>query len=502
MIHSKLQSDPDLSAHGLQPEIVKVELSKNSLLQAIEAFSMGLIRIDANCKIVYWNFAAEKLTGYAQQQVLHRNLFNVITEIDHIGFRRKWQHILKHKKSVEFRDYYWPTQRWFKFCVYADGNDTIVQFEDITKTFATKRKLYNKINQLREVSIFNSHIIRRPLANLIGLTNLLDEDINVEDVKEYVSYINKSAKNLESIISKLNAIANDDTDNDSGAVLVHFRFKDLLNEIKNEIVDKGTENLLTIRCANILFYGNKSGISRSIRRLIINAIAHADRTKPIRVNVSLKKNNIYVQVQDDGDGMSEQTLLEIHTALTSGKPSDDHRKYIEISHLCQEHNGSFWIDSTINKGTSRTLLFPMSNFSASRPNHRKNTENKNYAEVLIDYRSAEQCLHVKWNGYFDSSNQKKNIYKIYEALKTHQCTKVVSDETNSIGSGIHSIKWLVNYGFPLLRKAGLSRFAWITSKNEFGKLSAISASRNLNKQHTIKLFHQQTPAFKWINKEG
>ncbi|WP_233164534.1 PAS domain-containing protein [Pedobacter sp. ASV28] len=506
MTHMNLHCEPMLSVqrqnHKHSIELAQPQLNQSAALQAIEAFSIGFIQLDFNWKIMYWNLAAERLTGYSQEQILNKNLFDVITEMNHIEFYRKWQDILKSRKTVQFRDYFWPTQKWFEFYLYSAGEDIIVHFQDITKKFATRKTLSKKINQLKEVSMFNSHAIRKPLANLIGLTNLLDEDIKLDDFKEYVSYINKSAKNLDEIISKLNTIVSDSTDHPRVHQLEHFHFENLLNEIKQEIVKESHGQRLAIQCSDVLFYGNKEGIKFCIKELALKAIKHSIATNEVKINITVKNGHLYIKINSFGKAIAKEVLANIHASLINGKPTNNHKKLSKISQLCTQHNGSFWMENHRNEGTNYFMLFPLSNFSTFKPIHKKGIPHNIKNEINIHFDTDHQCLLVKWVGYFDSSNQKKNFYQIYEAMKTHQCSKVISDETQAVGSGINCIKWLVKYGFPLLYKTHLSHFVRIISQNEFAKLNALAVNKHLNTSFTIKIFTTHKSALEWIAKNA
>lgn len=90
---------------------------------------------------------------------------------------------------------------------------------------------------------------------------------------------------------------------------------------------------------------------------------------------------------------------------------------------------------------------------------------------------------------------------MYDAMRSYQCRKVISDETSAEGSGINCVKWLIKHGFPLLDKADLFHFAWITPKNEFARLSAVHVSKALSNSVVIKIFAEHKPAMKWISEK-
>jgi PAS domain S-box-containing protein len=61
------------------------------------------------------------------------------------------------------------------------------------------------ISQLKEMLFMTSHRVRQPIANIVGLSNILDESINAPaELKKMVDYIKLSAINLEEFTHELN----------------------------------------------------------------------------------------------------------------------------------------------------------------------------------------------------------------------------------------------------------------------------------------------------------
>ena len=498
-----LQRDLDLphilplKEHSSDTDLPK--LTQKKLIQAIETISMGFIQINFNWKIMYWNSAAEKFTGYKKASVLNKNLFDVITEMNYMKFYNTWQKALKNQKTIQFCDYFWPTQKWFEFSLYSNGEDIIIHFHDVTKKYATRKTLLKKINLLKEISFFNSHVIRKPLANLLGLVHLLDRDIKIDDFKEYAFHIGKSAKKLDEMIRSVNIMADEESYyGNIYAKLEHFSFKDMLTEIKDELTTQNNEHHISTICSSVIFYGNRDGIESCIKALTFNAIKHSADSLPIKINIKVKDNNFYIMVQDFGNGIPKQTLVDIHATLVGSRSTSAKKKFTEISNLCLEHNGSFWIESDGVNGTKAFMLLPLSNLSNRKQSYVKKLLKNSSKEAEIIFDPVNQCLHIKWEGYFDGASVKKNYHKINEAMKNYQCFRIISNETNLVGANINCIKWVIKYGFNLLQQAGLSHFAWVHSKNEFGKLSAIHVCRTLDTLSIIKHFPDYKHALAWL----
>jgi signal transduction histidine kinase len=72
-------------------------------------------------------------------------------------------------------------------------------FQDITS-----RKAYE--GTIEQIAFDISHVLRRPVATLLGLTSLIGTDNNIDEarLKEYSNYINKVSVELDNYTKKLN----------------------------------------------------------------------------------------------------------------------------------------------------------------------------------------------------------------------------------------------------------------------------------------------------------
>jgi len=77
---------------------------------------------------------------------------------------------------------------------------------DKRKRYALKLEEQNET--LRDIAWQQSHEVRRPVANILGLINLLEEDIKKENHDIYLAYLKQSTQELDNIIHKIVEAAN------------------------------------------------------------------------------------------------------------------------------------------------------------------------------------------------------------------------------------------------------------------------------------------------------
>ncbi len=79
--------------------------------------------------------------------------------------------------------------------------------EDITEVIEMQNKLREKVQQLQSISYKNSHLIRSPVASIIGLINLIEEkDITSAHNMQIFNLLKQAMEKLDDVIHDINDI--------------------------------------------------------------------------------------------------------------------------------------------------------------------------------------------------------------------------------------------------------------------------------------------------------
>lgn|GEM_PF-5409524 len=101
---------------------------------------------------------------------------------------------------------------WFRakfFPVYDEMAQKVtginINMRDVTNAFESRIALEQQNAQLKEIARINSHEIRRPLSNMLGLSELLTHyrDVLPEDVISLLDLLNESSQELDGVIKKI-----------------------------------------------------------------------------------------------------------------------------------------------------------------------------------------------------------------------------------------------------------------------------------------------------------
>jgi signal transduction histidine kinase len=199
-----------------------------------------------------------------------------------------------------------------------------------------------------------SHDLRAPLTSLLGLTNLIEEDIASYDTpqKERVQMMKKSIKRLDTFISDILDYSR------NGRLSVsseEINFEELVKETRENLkFMEGTDgyNLkIDIRQKNG-FMSDKRRLSVILNNLISNAIKYQDSKKEnpfVKVMIKTNNESALLIIEDNGIGIAPK----------------DHEKIFEMFYRASKlSNGSglgmYIVKETLDKlsGTIQLESFP------------------------------------------------------------------------------------------------------------------------------------------------
>jgi len=198
----------------LKANELEIMETKNQMEAIINSSSDNIMFIDTNNKVVYFNKAASnhflKLSNKPLKQ--GENILHYIPKEKHEIFTQSLGKI-QGKKTLEIEEeeiYPDGDKVWFYRKYYPIYNQRseyigyVLNSVNINKRKLFELKLFNQNEQLREIARIQSHELRRPLANILGLIYLLTEEhIDNTDRAIFFSKLKLSAEELDNVIKKI-----------------------------------------------------------------------------------------------------------------------------------------------------------------------------------------------------------------------------------------------------------------------------------------------------------
>ncbi len=174
-----------------------------------------IIITDQDGFISWVNNAFEDFTGYAFNEVAGYAPATFFageeTDIDVLT------DVLKKKKALEAFsvELHCHNKYNVKFWVYGDytplfddNNEFtgyIAVYNDISWLKTNEREIIRQNDKLKEVAWLSSHEIRRPLANIIGLANMMKVSPYMDEKLKILENLNQSAEELDKIVHTINS---------------------------------------------------------------------------------------------------------------------------------------------------------------------------------------------------------------------------------------------------------------------------------------------------------
>ncbi|MCH7411692.1 PAS domain S-box protein [Belliella sp. DSM 111904] len=171
-----------------------------------------------NFKFLDVNKAAISHYGYTKEEFLEMSVFdirpedekekvyNLITKINpsYPGYKASnmsglFKHIKKNGEVIDVEISYNDLE-------YQSQNAILVLANDVTLKYQYIDAIEKQNAKLKEIAWIQSHVVRAPLARLMGLINLLnatEEEIQKEDLKEMLVHIMESTEELDKIIREI-----------------------------------------------------------------------------------------------------------------------------------------------------------------------------------------------------------------------------------------------------------------------------------------------------------
>lgn len=351
------------------------ELEKLSLVAS--KTTNGVVITDAEGRVEWVNSGFTNLTGYPHREVAGKNLSFLLfgeetdkTTIQKLRESRKQgrsfnSEVLIYKKEGE--------KIWITLEVTPVLNEAgeVTKFTSI-QTDITFRKeaeasqlqltedLFRQNRDLQQFSYIVSHNLRAPVANAMGLVNLLTTTDKGSDTFDLsLSYLKTNAKKLDTILRDLNMIL---SIRDKRGVVENENIP--LAELCREPVDRLREQLnatggeVSIEIdENIVVQGNKAYFYSVFYNLLSNSIRFRSAERPLKVLIRCvgnTENEKIITFSDNGSGFDLQkagdNVFRLYKRFHSNSEGRGLGLFLVKTQL-EAMEGRIEVSSEVNKGT-------------------------------------------------------------------------------------------------------------------------------------------------------
>lgn len=358
-----------------------LKISEANLRTIFENTDTAYILFNLELKIVSFNYLAQTYSEYHNNQTLE-----IDKEIKYYFSPERWVFIdemLKRVAAGELVNYelnylrkdgatQWHDVRWLNVKNNEGKNwGFILANKDITeaKSAALEREritadLIQHNNDLEQFTYIISHNLRAPVANIMGLAEMLKEyDMDQEVRGEVIDRVSLSIKNIDVVIQDLNSILQA-----RGAVNEKketINFHDVISSIKTSIYNTLINDNVQFKCSFEEIesvYSIRSYIYSIFYNLSLNSIKYcrAGVSPVITITSKLVGDKVEICFKDNGKGIDLDKngdhlfgLYKRFDTTTEGKGMGLFMVKTQVEAL----GGSINIKSKLGEGTEFTIQF-------------------------------------------------------------------------------------------------------------------------------------------------
>lgn len=254
-----------------------------------------------------------------------------------------------------------------RFFLYREAIESLQQLSNDLNETELERKHLNEAKQSWVRGI--SHDIKTPLSYIVGYSALLSNSEYSWSEKEkenYLSQIYTKGKYIESLVDDLNLTFKTDLEN--GFFPMNIETLNIISFLQNLIADVANNPASTnydfsfeTVYDELMINADKKLLYRSFQNLLMNAVNHNPVGTQIRLCVEKNQNEVTIIIQDTGIGMDEDSLNQIFRNYYSTKSVTDSTYsgglgLVIVKNIIEAHHGSIKVFSTLNKGTTFTII--------------------------------------------------------------------------------------------------------------------------------------------------
>lgn len=355
-------------------EVLKAAREKETILESIgDAF----FAVDTNWTVTYWNKHAARLLDCPKRRILKKNLWEVFSDSVDPGTRSYYEASMQNGKKKHFETFYKKNSAWYDVTSYPSSEGLSVFFKDITHRKASEdrlkelnkslrahtRELVTANKGLEQFSYIVSHNLRAPVANILGLSELLQHSEYSLKVREtFIDEIFSNVERLDNVITDLNSILQAKIDIKAKKEKIDLH--ELINGIKTSIQHLIQEEEAEIKCnfqETPTITTVKSYLHSILYNLIVNSIKYRNpEIHPIIEISTIRKGKfIIISFKDNGIGIdlssNRDQIFNLYKRFhhhIEGKGMGLFMVKTQVEML----GGKITVESQVKRGTTFTIV--------------------------------------------------------------------------------------------------------------------------------------------------
>ncbi|MFN6946821.1 MAG: ATP-binding protein [Cytophagaceae bacterium] len=354
----------------LGEELKHSTVSKDYLDSIFRSIIDMIIVLTPDNKIQQVNGPVIQLLKFDQEELINqpiskfikgstRSLHNINSRLQ----KNKFCHGIE--KSFKSKDKtYIPVSCSASYLYDNNGNVSGILYvaKDISHLKKVEQSLISKNKELDTFVYKVSHDIKGPLASIIGITSIVNQEITDQVALTYFDLIKKCSEKLDTILKNLLQLA---VMEQSRKERTKINFKKLIQEVSEiyALSPSFSKESITVKIKQENdFYNNAKMLHSVLQNLIDNSFKYRKEGIPLEVSVSIseKNNGIHIKIKDNGIGIKTQYQSKIFDMFfrASYKSDGTGLGLYMVKSYVERMGGDISVKSIENEGTAFSIYLP------------------------------------------------------------------------------------------------------------------------------------------------
>ncbi|MFY0594309.1 sensor histidine kinase [Roseivirga sp.] len=215
-----------------------------------------------------------------------------------------------------------------------------------------------------------SHEIRTPLAliNMFAETLLMDRVRTEEKKKEYYGIITKEVSRLTNMVNRILSFSKIEASKrtyDKRVVDLNKVIEEVFNTYSYHLENNGFKHAINLHSESLHVEADHEALIEVLVNLLDNGMKYSQDEKDLVIASGLKNDMAFVSVTDHGMGIPKNQLDKLFEKFYRVPTGDVHDTkgsglgLTIVQHIMDAHQGKVEVTSTVGKGSTFKLFFPL-----------------------------------------------------------------------------------------------------------------------------------------------
>jgi PAS domain S-box-containing protein len=330
-----------------------------------ESITDAFFVLDHDLRFTYVNGEVERLLGVSRTSVIDVPIGTVVGEDSE--FRQRLAQALESGQAAHFEAFFEKGGRWLEVKAFPSGTQMSVYFADISDKVRSQEEMYRQHKDLQQFTYIVSHNLRAPLANALGLVDLLGSvPANSPDYTLALDNLKTSVQQLDVVLRDMNTILSI-RDQQGIAEPEMVPLADVVNQAALNLREPLQQHKGELRVnipAELRVRANRAYLYSIFFNLLSNSMKYRAEGRPLRVDVTAKASpdgGTDIVVADNGSGFDMEKagndVFRLYKRFHTAQPGRGIGLYLVKTHV-EAMSGTITVTSSVGVGTQFHLHLP------------------------------------------------------------------------------------------------------------------------------------------------